>query len=523
MEPYGENPRHDDAVGWDDLALAVHAELQRTLRLAEAGKIDPLLTNLRRSQPVFRRPGSRVMSDVMSPVRQRFHDVWDAMLVRVVQLLPGHRRRMAEFEADIFASMQARAFEEAERRYTEVARTTKPDVPDEIRSAAVAVRNWWGEDLDEHSRNGVYTLVIRAYLWRGAEGGPKENVDSSVRAAIEKTREIETNTPDLVAKLRASDEPMLRNVGLFMTDHLDLPGRATLYLAALRCLEEKVPVWLGSPGGPFEGLDFYSSALERVCADLDVNEFDIPENIRNLAFRFGFCLSDVERLLRTEDTRAVPQQRTRTETSPAQKAAAEIFSKDGLDPYLFAFDDFFAQERDRVPDEDRALIELVTEGSAEPGSKGALVRQLVTAGYVWSRFDHLEPLDVRIDAGDRSQVVEATMQQYRIPRAVASGLAEAELLKRLFDEHPKDILKRRGQEQRFRRFRAQFVKDAFSDIFELASGDPEMVALQQEGSFSTQLAEFQEWAEGLLAWGVAVGARRRLYEHDPSQARSLLS
>lgn len=430
---------------------------------------------------------------------------------------------MAEFEADIFASIQARAFEDAERRYTELARTTKPDVPDEIRSAAVAVRNWWGEDLDEHSRNGVFTLVIRGYLWRGAERGPKENVNSAVRAAIEKTHEIETNAPDLVAKLRASDEPILRNVGLFMTDHLDFPGRATLYLAALRCLEEKVPVWFGCPGGPFEGIDFYSKALDRVCDDLDVHEFDIPENTRNLAFRFGFCLSDVERLLRPEHVQAVPQQRSRVERLRADKSAAEIFSTEGLNPYLFAFDDFVAEQRERVPDEDRALIELVTEGSAEPGSKGELVRQFVTAGYLWSRFDELEPLDVRIDAGDRSQVVEETMQHYRISRAAALAFAEADLLKRLLDEHPKDILKRRGQEQRFRRFRVQFVKDAVSDIFELASDDREMVALQEEASFSTELAEFQKWAEGLLAWGVAVGARRRLYDHDPSQARSLLS
>ncbi|MCP9486155.1 MAG: hypothetical protein MSC30_09855 [Gaiellaceae bacterium MAG52_C11] len=425
-------------------------------------------------------------------------------------------------EADIFGSMQARAFEEAERRYTEVVRTTKLDAPDDIRRDAAAVRNWWGSDLDEHSRDGLFTLVIRAYLWRGVEGGPKENVDNFIRAAIKKTREIETTAPKFAAQLRASDEPIHRNADFFMTDYLDL-ARSTRYLAALRCLEENVPVDIGSPGGAAEGLQFYSMALARVSGDLELDDFNIPENTRNLAFRFGFCLSDVERVLRAEQAQAAPQQRTRAETLPAQKSAAEIFSKDGLDRYLLAFDDFYAQEQNRVSDEDRALVDVFTGGSSEPGSKGVLARQLVTAGYLWSRFDRLEPLDVRIDAGDRSQVVEATMQQYGISRAAASALAEAELLKRLLDEHPKDILKRRGQEQRFRQFRTQFVKDAVSDIFELLRGDPELVAFQQEGSFSTRSAEFQKEAEGLLAWGVAVGARRRLYEHDPSQARSLLS
>lgn len=163
-------------------------------------------------------------------------------------------------------------FEETEERYLERAVSDRP-VSDEISEALLHMREWLGRDLDQDSGNWLYTIGVRAYLWRGAEQGPTSFIDDEIKQSIA--------TSLTEGEGRGTDEE-----------------RAwTLFHAASRCLEDNVSVGLGSPGGLLYGSEFLWRGFEAVRSDLDPAHVQIEDNTQRLGFRFGVCLHDAERII----------------------------------------------------------------------------------------------------------------------------------------------------------------------------------------------------------------------------------
>jgi hypothetical protein len=169
-------------------------------------------------------------------------------------------------------------FKETQECWYESAVLDDP-VGGDVSRVLLAMLDWLGKDLDDHSRRGLYTIGVRAYLWREAEQGPTSFVDDAIRKSI-KTSLAE-------GQGRSSDE-----------------GRWwTLFHAATRCLEDNVSVGLGSPGGLTYGTDFLWRGFEAVRCDFDEHGFSstLPDNTQRLGFRFGVCLRDVVRLLEGDE------------------------------------------------------------------------------------------------------------------------------------------------------------------------------------------------------------------------------
>jgi hypothetical protein len=118
---------------------------------------------------------------------------------------------------------------------------------------------------------------VRAYLWREAEQGPTSFVDNAIRKSIKTSLDVG----------RGSDEG----------------ASSALFHAAARCLEDKVLVGLGSPGGLMYGTDFLWCGFEAVRCDFDEHGFSLtlPDDTQRLAFRFGVSLRDVVRLLEGDE------------------------------------------------------------------------------------------------------------------------------------------------------------------------------------------------------------------------------
>lgn len=222
----------------------------------------------------------------------------DAIVFRLLMLVPGQRRRLAELDNEIFDAIFEHAFEETEARYSEHSSTSNPSVPESVRKAALNARANWAHNLDEHSANGVYTLVLRAYLWRRAEHGPRDLVHQQIDVVIDETVRIAEQAPDLLARLRSSDDPFVQRIGLITTDDIHLLTRDQASFVALKCLRTDVPVWFGCPGGVPQGRDFFELSFERLTHDFTDHEFELPAELAWQAFRYGYCLHDVETRMR---------------------------------------------------------------------------------------------------------------------------------------------------------------------------------------------------------------------------------
>lgn len=194
-----------------------------------------------------------------------------------------HKRDAAYWQVRYEASLEdtEHLFDEAEARYSEKAALADPPVDDAVIGAVLTMRDWLGSKLNDQSKNGLSTLGIRGYLWRDAENGPWDFIEEEVRESVKRSL---TEGPE-----RGPDEERAH----------------TLFHAAVRCLEDDVPVGRASPGGLVHGWEFYFAALDRVRDDFDEYDFDIPDNEQKLAFRFGVCLRDADRAL-AEGTRPEP-------------------------------------------------------------------------------------------------------------------------------------------------------------------------------------------------------------------------
>ena len=169
-------------------------------------------------------------------------------------------------------------FEETQERWYESAVLDNP-VGGDVSRVLLAMSDWLGKDMDDRSRSGLYTIGVRAYLWREAEQGPTSFVDDAIRKSIKSSLDE--------GQGRSSDE-----------------GRSwTLFHAAARCLEDNVSVGLGSPGGLMYGTDFLWRGFDAVRCDFDEHGFSstLPNNTQRLGFRFGVCLRDVVRLLEGDE------------------------------------------------------------------------------------------------------------------------------------------------------------------------------------------------------------------------------
>lgn len=169
-------------------------------------------------------------------------------------------------------------FKETQERWYERAVLDDP-VGGDVARVLLAMADRLGKDLDVRSRSGLYTIGVRAYLWREAEQGPTSFIDDTIRKSIESSLDQ--------GQGRRSDE-----------------GRSwTLFHAAARCLEDNVSVGLGSPGGLMYGTDFLWRGFDAVRCDFDEHGFSstLPNNVQRLGFRFGVGLRDVVRLLGGDD------------------------------------------------------------------------------------------------------------------------------------------------------------------------------------------------------------------------------
>jgi hypothetical protein len=164
-------------------------------------------------------------------------------------------------------------YAEAYQRYIELASQVPPPISDDIEMAVGTCATWLGESLDARARTGVSTAAIRGYLWRTVEGGAVDFLEPALTEAVERSRGVGDD--------RAEDEPR----GL------------TYYSAASQCMVDEVNTRFGSIGGIINGPRSYEKALRDTTVDFKEHGLDLAEETKRLAFNFGVCLADSERVL----------------------------------------------------------------------------------------------------------------------------------------------------------------------------------------------------------------------------------
>jgi hypothetical protein len=163
-------------------------------------------------------------------------------------------------------------YQEAFERYSQIASQADP-VDEDIELAVRCCAAWLGDDKTERERLAISTAAVRGYLWRSVENGPVDFMEPELTEAIERSR--------TVGEDREPGEPF----GL------------TLYYAASQCIADGVKTRLGSLGGLMQGPKSYEKAFYDTTDDFDQHGLELDEDTKRLAFQFGVCLADSERVL----------------------------------------------------------------------------------------------------------------------------------------------------------------------------------------------------------------------------------
>jgi hypothetical protein len=181
--------------------------------------------------------------------------------------LADHRFSYDEF--DYIEHLYAEAFE----RYAEIAAKADP-VDDDIEFAVRCCAAWLGEEKSEHERLAISTAAVRGYLWRTVEDGAVSFLEPELSEAIERSRTV------------GDDRGPTESFGL------------TLYFAAAQCMADDVKTRLGSVGGLTSGPKSYEKAFYDTTDTFKEQGLELDEHTKRLAFQFGACLADSERVLR---------------------------------------------------------------------------------------------------------------------------------------------------------------------------------------------------------------------------------
>jgi hypothetical protein len=190
----------------------------------------------------------------------------------------------------------------------------------------------------------------------------------------------------------------------------------------------------------------------------------------------------------------------------------DIFRGFGIQAYVSEFEVFAADYASSIPYDDIELIEFAVDVAADPQSEGTLVRNLVTAGYLWARFEQVEPPATNLVSSRRDwrAEVEQTMTRSRVGRPLATGQVEVGRLKWLIDTHFDEALPSRAQRDRFRAFRDAQVNRAFDLGARGAEGDEAFERLRGDPRYADQMIEAKQWASQLIDWGLAIGLRHAI-------------
>ncbi len=170
-------------------------------------------------------------------------------------------------------------YDEAIERYAALASQSPPPISEDIDLAVQMGTAWLGETLDQKAGHAISTTVIRAYLWRTAEQGPVSFMEPELTEAVTRSFDVGDD--------RREDELL----GL------------TLYYAASQCMVEKVKTRFGSLGGLLKGPRSYEKAFWDTTNDFQEHGLELDEDNRRLAFGFGICLADSERVLKNSALR----------------------------------------------------------------------------------------------------------------------------------------------------------------------------------------------------------------------------
>jgi hypothetical protein len=172
---------------------------------------------------------------------------------------------------DYIDHLYAEAFE----RYLALA--TQPDpVNEDIEFAVRCCAACLGEGKAEHKLLPITTAAVRGYLWRTVENGAVSFLEPELSQAVEHSRTVGAN--------RGPDETF---------------GQ-TLYYAASQCMADAVNTRLGSLGGLMQGPKSYEKAFHDTTDDFEEHGLELDEEATRLAFQFGVCLADSERVLRPQ-------------------------------------------------------------------------------------------------------------------------------------------------------------------------------------------------------------------------------
>jgi hypothetical protein len=163
-------------------------------------------------------------------------------------------------------------YEQARERYLELASQTNP-IDDDIDLAVRIGIDWLGDARPQPERIAMSTCAIRGYLWRTVERGAVSSLEPELSEAVERSRTVGDD--------RSPDEPW----------------GVALYYAASQCMAEKVDTRLGSIGGFVTGPRTYEMALHDTTSDFVHHGLEADEDSLRLAFQFGVCLADAERVL----------------------------------------------------------------------------------------------------------------------------------------------------------------------------------------------------------------------------------
>jgi hypothetical protein len=176
--------------------------------------------------------------------------------------------RFSQDEFDPIDHFYTEAFE----RYIEVASQSDP-VGDEIEFAVRCCAAWLGDGKTDEEELAISTAAVRGYIWRTVENGAVSFLEPELSQAVERSRGVGED--------RGPDEPF----GL------------TLYYAASQCMADGVKTRLGSLGGLIQGPKSYEKAFYDTTDDFEQQGLELDEETKRLAFQFGVCLADSERVL----------------------------------------------------------------------------------------------------------------------------------------------------------------------------------------------------------------------------------
>ena len=163
-------------------------------------------------------------------------------------------------------------YQEAFERYSEIASQAAP-VGEDIELAVRCGAAWLGDEKTEREQLAISTAAVRGYLWRSVENGAVSFLEPELSQAVERSRTVGDD--------RGPDE----GLGL------------TLYYAASQCIADGVKTRLGSLGGLMQGPKSYEKAFYDTTDDFEEHGLELDEETKRLAFQFGVCLADSERVL----------------------------------------------------------------------------------------------------------------------------------------------------------------------------------------------------------------------------------